>query len=362
VALGEVYQHYLPRRGYPFDIAAAEFDTALALDPGFAPPLFHAAQHAIWRAQRERADTLIAAFAATRPDSLEVAQLHLMRTCLSDRSSRAQWDAAAKAGIANTGQAATWLVVAGLRFPSCARDALKAVAAADTVDGPWRFYATVELASVAGAMGDDSTARALIADLGVGIRQDVFTVLLATARPGLSDLADQAVERLVRAQPPAAGAARAHWAVGTWQVHRQRLAEADRTAAELASLAATGDREARLLSASLMTRITLARGDTAAALASLRALAPTADQQTLRFTPWEALPWEHIALAQILVARGQLTEAFVAAESFDSPASFGFLPWLRESLELRAKESSRFGDVSYPSQMKARKEALNTWK
>lgn len=113
-------------------------------------------------------------------------------------------------------------------------------------------------------------------------------------------------------------------------------------------------RRPRLLVASLRARLTLSRGDTTAAIEQLSRLVPTADQATLRWNPWEALPWERFKLAQLLAARGRTRQAAEVASAFDSPASFGFLPWLPASLLLREQLERRLDDEPYAAALHQR--------
>jgi tetratricopeptide (TPR) repeat protein len=133
MSLGEVYHHYLPGSGIPnagylLETAAAEFDSALTYDPGFSAPLFHATQHAVWKGNRPRADSLFLRFSRLASGSAdERQQLDLMRRCLDEPSASAAWKAAARRDMTTAMQAVTWVVVGGLRHPGCATDALKAL-------------------------------------------------------------------------------------------------------------------------------------------------------------------------------------------------------------------------------------------
>lgn len=155
LALGEVYQHYVPDHGYPLPTAAAEFDSALIYDPTFAAPLFHTAQHAIWSGSRARADSLLGRLAGFAPDtSAEWRQLVLMRACLDPKPNAVQWAEAARNWPGAAAQAATWLVSAGMPYPACAATGLGALVADTAAAYTWRFYAAMELAAVQAALQD----------------------------------------------------------------------------------------------------------------------------------------------------------------------------------------------------------------
>ncbi|HTJ22961.1 MAG TPA: protein kinase [Gemmatimonadaceae bacterium] len=345
-ALAEVYHHYLPSTGYARETAEAEFDSALTYDPAFTAPLFHAVQHAIWSGNVARADSLWRRFVAVVPDSSEERQqLALMRGCADGSATPAVWQAAARRSMSTTAQAATWLTVGGLRYPDCARDALAAITADTSEKGfVWRYYGTLELAAVYAARRDTSELRLLKQQ---GASADAVTILLATAAVPIVDLADSAAARLRRSADSAMVDLKT-WAAAIWLLERGDTAAVRPMVAALERAAAAPDaRRPKLFVASLRARLTLARGDTTAAIEQLTRLVPTADQATLRWSPWEALPWEHLKLAQLLAARGRTRRAAEVASAFDSPASFGFVPWLSASLVLREQLERRLDDGPY---------------
>ena len=350
-ALAEVYHHYLPSTGYLRETAEAEFDSALVYDPGFTAPLFHAIQHAMWSGNATRADSLWRRFVAVVPDSSEERQqLALMRGCADGATTPAVWQAAAHRSMNTTAQAATWLMVGGLRYPQCARDGLAALAADTSAkDFVWRYYATLELAALYGANRNLNELRAIKQQGGSA---DVVTILLATAGVSIGDLADSAIARL-------RGAADSRkvstWAVASWLLERGDTISARAMLAEMEQAASAPDaRTPRLLAKSLRARLTLARGDTSAAIEQLSRIEATADQATLRWSPWEALPWERLKLAELLAVRGRTKRAAEVASAFDSPASFGFVPWLPQSLLLRERVERQLGDGSYADELHQR--------
>lgn len=353
MALGEVYHHYVPRRGYLFDAAEAAFDSALIYDPGFAAPLFHAIQFAVWDGDRTRADSLWRRYSAiVGGTGGQHDQLALMLGCLDGSSTRERWTQAAGQSEATTVQALTWLAVGGLRLPDCVRAGLDVVVAREPADWTWHYYATVELAFVHAALGNVGEVRRLLGELGRSA--DIVTIFLATSGLPIADLADSALEQL-RQIPDSATTPRRLWAAGTWLIERGDTGSAIALLGRLARFeAGTDARSARLLRASLLARLTLQRGDTTAAIAALRRLSPTGDQATLRWSPWEVLPWERFHLAQLLAARGSQREAAEVASEFDSPASFGYLPWLPANLRLREAVERRVGDAPYANELHRR--------
>ena len=357
MALGEVYHHYVPRDRYPFEAGRAAFDSALIYDPGFVAPLFHAIQHAVWRGDRARANELSRRLpeVATDPGG-QRAQLTLMRGCIDGTSTRQRWDEAAKSSVSAATQAVTWLVVGGMRHLQCAVDGLEAIAAREGTDYTWYYYACLELAFIHAARGDVARVRDLLPLLG-GMT-DVMTIFLAGSGLPIAGLADTALERL-RRHPDLPENPLRTWATATWALEQGDTVLAISMQAQLARQGlAPEERTARLMHASLVARLTLFRGDTAAAIATLRELRPTADQRTLRWSPWEALPWERMKLVQLLVARGQLVDAAATASEFDSPASFGYVPWLPASLQLREELERKLGDAPYADELRRRYQGL----
>ena len=351
-ALAEVYHHYLPSTGYARETAEAEFDSALVYDPGFTAPLFHAIQHATWSGNRARSDSLWRRFAAVVPDSSEERQqLVLMRGCADGSSTPAVWQASAHRSMNTTAQAATWLMVGGLRYPDCAKNGLIALASDTSAkDYLWRYYATVELAALYAATRNTDALRALKEQ---AISGDVVTILLlATAGVPIGDLADSAVARL---RGIADSTKLRTWAAATWLLERGDTASVRGMLTDLEHAASAPEaRTKRMLAASLRARFTLARGDTAGAIEQLSHLESTADQGTLRWYPSEALPWERLKLAELLAARGRTARAAEVASAFDSPASFGFVPWLPASLLLRERLERQLGDGSYADELHQR--------
>ena len=355
-ALAEVFQHYVPSTGYPFETAAAEFDSALIYDAGFTAPLFHAIQHAIWRGDRLRTDSLYRRFSTAIISAGEQEQLELMRTCLDGGSGSAKWAAAAQLPTHPASQAATWLVSGGLRHPACARAALEALVWNEAVDWTWRIYALLELASVHAALGSVDEVRRLLPQMGTPA--DVMTLFLATSGLPIADLADSALARLWQQRDSSADDL-TMWAAGTWLINRGDTTSAIGLLSTMEARASGQDtRRPRLLQASLRARLTLARGDTNAAITQLTRLVPDADQGRLRWSPWEALPWERLQLARLLAARGRNMQAAEVAAAFDSPASFGYVPWLPESLRFRERLERALGDGLYADALRMRYLAL----
>ncbi|MBM4189064.1 MAG: hypothetical protein FJ206_17325 [Gemmatimonadetes bacterium] len=355
MALGDVYHHYLPSAGYLRDVAAAQFDSALALDPGFAAPLFHAIQHAFYLRNRPRFDSLVAML-RNAGQGAELDQVELMAACLAGRLTVERWREAARRSVNTAAQAATWMAVGGLAEPRCVAEGLGAVAMADSVAGAWRPYLLVEGAMVAAARGDAVAAGATLDSLGEGLLGSMARLFLASAGPGFDDsAADSAASRLSGAGVEVS--VDAVWAVGAWMIQRGRL---DEGSARANALERTPGDRGDLLARSLRARLALARADTQTARRLLREIKPTATQQTLRWTPWASFPWERATSARLEESGGDRDRADRLWESFDSPASFGLLPWLPASLVARERSALRRGDQGYARLLRQRRERLES--
>jgi hypothetical protein len=150
------------------------------------------------------------------------------------------------------------------------------------------------------------------------------------------------------------------WFLGSWEAHAGRPGVAAELAESLqARNAAAGNRRDSLLLSSLAARVTLARGDSAAALGQLRDLAPTTQDGTaLTWNPWEALGGERLLLARLLLARGENLAALQTASNFDAPASMTLLPYLPASLALRLEAAERLGLRTLADELRRRQAML----
>jgi hypothetical protein len=201
---------------------------------------------------------------------------------------------------------------------------------------------------VEAALGNVVEVRRLLPQLS--IYADVMTVFLASSGLPIADLADSAIGRL-RQHRDSAVVDLSLWAAGTWLIERGEAGAVSPLLKELSLLATEQDaRRPRLLQASLQARLTLAQGDTAAAIELLNRLLPNAGQQDLRWSPWEALPWERFQLATLLAARGEALKAAQVAAAFDSPASFGYVPGFPRVSSSANDSSGRW--VMHPMQMR----------
>jgi hypothetical protein len=97
----------------------------------------------------------------------------------------------------------------------------------------------------------------------------------------------------------------------------------------------------RVPARAMTARLLLARGDTAGAIDSLRAIQPVAPLSHLVWRYWDALAPERLLLARLLLARGRAAEAMQVARSFDGQRTAVDVAYLPASLEVRRQAAER---------------------
>jgi eukaryotic-like serine/threonine-protein kinase len=368
MGLAETYHHLLPRRPRLDSLAEDAYLRVRRLDPQFAPATFHLIEYAVRRGDVAESSRLLDEFGMRRPDSAELGPARLMLDCVRGTMTTDRWRSAAARSPGDVRAAGQLLAVAGLRQPDCAEAAFRAVLAFDTTRGPQmarnRFGVLTGLQSVLVARGRAAAAKALLESdtlFNPGYRGDLY---LMNAMAG-SDFAAEAdsfakiqLDRFRR--EPSSVITIDLWFLGSWEAHAGRAEVAAEIAESLqARNAVAGNRRDSLLLASLAARVTLARGDSAAALQQLRALAPTTeDGSALTWNPWESLGGERLILARLLLARGENLAALQTASNFDAPTPMTFLPYLPASLALRLEAAERLGLKKLADELRRRQAVL----
>jgi Tfp pilus assembly protein PilF len=105
--------------------------------------------------------------------------------------------------------------------------------------------------------------------------------------------------------------------------------------------------------------LTLAAGDTADAIARLRALSSTAPRDSLLWDLWEPLAAERYLLATLLLARGSYAEARDVASVFDHSQPIAFVPFVAASLGIRLRASVALGDETSARRYRTRLQLLH---
>lgn len=273
------------------------------------------------------------------------------------RAGAVDWRGAARASPTAVGGAAQTLAAGG-RQAACAATAWRAVLAEPSVSAASRWGALVGLFGLLLAENRLDSARALIESEPASAGDVGYLHILGATVGSTFEAAAAGTAARLRTVWRAGGLETASglWFLGVWAATRGGAAEAFRIADSLGARAPAGPEgeTIRRMGGSIRARALLAFGDTTRALALLTALVPAGNAAAVTWTPWSALPGERFLRAQILFARGRLTEARRVAQSFDSPASVTNLLYLRPSLLLRCQIAARTLDRPAERECKAR--------
>ncbi len=368
MGLAETFHHSLPSEAQLDSLAENAYLKVLVLDPEFAPAMFHLTEYAVRRGDVSRAASLMEKFAQGDPDAVPLGSARLMLECVRGGMSASAWRAAVLRNPAQVLAAGQLLAVGGLPQPDCAQAAFQAVLAFDTTGGhrlaPNKFGAFIGLQSVLVARGRDDAAKTVLDSdtlFNPTYRGDLYLLNAMAGRPFHEEAEVFARSQLARfRREPSSVRSAELWFLGGWEAARGRALIAAEIAESISARNAVApNRRDSLLVASLEARVTLARGDSAAALEQLRRLAPTTpDGTALTWNPWEALGGERLLLAELLLARGEALAALQVASNFDAPAPISYLPYLPASLTLRIRAADRLGDNKLVQSLRRRQEML----
>lgn len=319
MALGEVYRHLLPHERPLDSLAEAAFAQASALDSTFTPALYHLAELAIRRGDLSRARRLLTRLESAHTDSGFVRPLTLMLRCFDKDISPAEWRRVAATDWTDLTAAALTLA-APAASPRCATDAFRAVMEEPQAGSSYRPNAYFALQSLLAMQGrNEELGRLLASEYGAQFGGAWYVLLAAVAGAPFAREADS----LVQSQGDnyaAMGAVRL-WFLGLWEAHRRNLSRLGMIEATLAGKADSSQSSRdRLLSDIIAAHAALARADSAGARRRLAALRPVTTRTDAVWTGWGALSFEHLVLAQLLLAAGDQKGARAEVASFDAPA------------------------------------------
>jgi tetratricopeptide (TPR) repeat protein len=346
--VGEAAYHLWPAGENLDSVAADAFRRSLELDPDFAPVVFHLAELALTTSELEQAAQLVKRHRTLSADPAQQLQLELMLRCIRGGTRGADW--ASLAAVDQPGiqlLAAGGLLSAGGLHLDCAEDAYRAalLSPAPDEDLSRRWDAALGLHNIFIARGEAQRARALadsLARSGVqaGAGLSVLDALLGVG----PDSAAAAFMASLEIPVDSMSVARLWW-FGEWSAAHGNLARLEAVAHRLRVLAeASGDIALHVPARVMAARLVLARGDSAAAIDSLRAIRPVAPLGPLIWGIWESLAPERLLLAQLLLARDGAEEAYRVAQSFDGQRAVVDVAYLRPSLEIRRQAAVRLGD------------------
>jgi tetratricopeptide (TPR) repeat protein len=335
--VGDAAYHLWPDSENLDSVARDAFLRSTRADPDFAPVVFHLAELAIAAGDLVEAGSLVARHRRLSADSIQQLQLDLMLRCA--RGASAEWPALA---ARDTGGSylltAGRLLAAGGRNLACAEAAYGAALASPLPDPTVgrRWNAALGLHHVFVARGEHRRARALadsVAASGVpaGRGLQVVDALLGVG-PESAGAAEMAA---LEAPLDNASVARLWW-FGQWSAAQGDTPRLEAVVRRLRYRAAlSGSLRDAVPARAMAARLLLARGDTASAIDSLRALRPAAPLGQLIWGYWESLAPERLLLARLLLARGSRDEAARVAASFDGQRSAADVAFLPQSLALR---------------------------
>jgi len=346
MALGDVFHHLLPEQQPADSLAFDAFTRAFAADSTFTPPLVHLTEIALRRGDVERAARWARRIQREESDTTVVRQLSLMVECVQSPDA-ADWAAAVATHPAAVMLAAKTLAGAAAQV-TCAQKAFRAVLDRPELAAGYKWAALLGLQGLLLAQGRHDEVRALLDSAVAGGLRAGYSLYVFDALAGAPfDEGAAEAERLARA-----GAGEYYeradpenrWLLGVWQARRGALGRADTIARGLrADAERSGDRAVRLLADALDAHLTLARHDTGGAISRFERLRPVAPGSGLSWGEAAPLPIERMTLARLLLARGRPEAALREAAAFDHAGPIMFLPFLRESLDLRVRAAAQLG-------------------
>lgn len=367
--LGEVYMHLLPEAGNTDSLARAAFDSALALDPSARNPLFHSLEIRIRSGNAREIPKMLTEFLSVKPDTMLSFQVKLMEECVRTPSAARGWKRHAGSNALALLAAGNALKGGGAQL-ACAASAFGALLSYDTVGGKMddalRWNSLIGLQGVLLATGRTSEATARI-DSSIAHDGGGSSLFLQGA-PYYPELRTRALavaaEDAVKFGPnyETCQFPLRLWQLGVFEAKAGRANVAQAVARHLVRIADSTQLPLdRMLARSAVAHSTLAAGDTVRALAYfhsvLRENAPGPD---LIWNLAAARGPDRLALAQLLVARGDFRRAIDVANVFDSAWPLVYILYYPASLEIRAQAAAGLKDKNLQAVYTKRLAALRT--
>lgn len=354
MALGEVYHHLLPNRPARDSLALEAFSEARRRDPEFTPPLYHLAEIALRKGDVRRAESLIMQLSASDPDSVLSRNLDILAHCVRDGPGRLDWEALARERPRDLLSAGKFFSAGG-NYSACARHALWAL-----LNDPRpelrneRWSAMLALQGLLIATGQDADVVRLVnSPVAAGMPANRLLILHAAAGVNVRGQAAEVAASLGEDFPSMSGPNLN--LLTLWEVLQGRADRVRMIARVLTSKAdSSRSRRDSLLAAVSTSYAALADADTLEALRRLSRLHPTARSTELEWLPWESLGSERMAVASLLLAKGDLKGAYRTASELDSHQPVIYLVHLRSSLSLRARAADLMGDKTLATRHRER--------
>ena len=344
MAIGEVYFHLLPSdASRPDSLAEYWLRRAYSADTTFLPPLFHLSELALRGPAPAAAAPFVTVWTRSDPEPVLLRQIELAARCVEGDD--VEWAALLPEESRAVLQAGE-VLADGLHGEACAHAAFRAVFESDVNDNI-RWTALKGLLGLEMARGRHERARALLAEgLGSGISATRTLYVYATlAGAPFAREAAGAEERLRRASGDTYETLpRWRWLMGAWLWYIGDTERLHALAEDfLADAEESGERRALMLAQALDARSTLARGDTAAAVAKLTRLAPTGRPIDIKYVESEGLAADRLLLAELHLARGDFEAARQTASLLDHAAPIMYPVFLLRSLEIRRDAAAALG-------------------
>lgn len=363
--LGEVYTHLLPLAGNPDSLARHAFDEAHRLDSTARILNLHSIEIRLREGRAAEAAPLVRDFLAGEPDTALARQTQMMLDCIRSGTAGVLWTQMAMDYPLSVLSASNAFKGGGAKL-GCAARGFEAVIASDTssANAGRRWMAIVGLSSILLAQNKGAAAKVQI-DTAIALGWGGATLYLM-AGPLYPSIRETARD-IARRDETEYGANYAAcpfnvrlFQLSVWEALAGRPHVAQAIAANLESRATKSGLPAdRRFAKSAVAFATLARGDTARAMALLHAIVSAP-------VPGGDLVWdltaprgmERLVLARLLAARGDYRKAIDVANVFDAAWPSIHLLYVPASLELRAASAAALGDKALESGFRGRLAAL----
>ena len=348
VGLGEVYYHLFPRGMDIPESAERAFREAHRLDRDFLPPLLYLAEIELRKGDTAQARRIVDQISLANPDSSVLLKLQTEIACVRHPISDDRWEVLA--GVdPDVVFLAGWDLAVGLAHPTCAEGAYAALHRVQPQRGQ-SYYSFAVLKTLSGlliAQGRGREAASLLrqAQASGQARAVPFLYLIqGTVEPAfdslakdVSELAPQIFQRGFRPQEGLAFA--------TWHASKGHLKELRALSASFDTLASSDTANAvdKGLAMAVRGHLALTEGDSTQALELFSGMNLEVPFERLAEGHYEALPFEHLRLAELLLGAGQYPQAHRAAEIFDHPIPSIFLAFIPRSLVVRYNAAQAMG-------------------
>jgi len=340
-------------------LSAESFSRTRRIDPGFAPALMHLAEYALRRGDVDRANDLIAEYRRASTDSARLGRLELMEDCVRRGSDRAKLRSAAADPNVVVQAARLLASSANDRGRACAKAAFTTVLGAESAAEGTRWIALLGLQSMLLAEGDTAAVRSLLDSTEAAGSRSVPALFVLDETLGvhvgpragtfINALYDDHAERGTPAL----------WLVGSWATAHGDRTMLDQVTTTLVTRADSAHgRLDHLVAGAMHAHLLLLQADTVGALREMEALRPTGAGDDLAWSLFEPLAGERLALARILLARGQYVAAHRIASVFDHPQPLVFRAYEALSLAIRTRAADALGDTALARHHRERLVAL----